>query len=115
MKKITLDMVTVSVNVIPEFENISDILSFERTGVDHSEYINHVIQDGGANPWLWGSVEVTVELTGFSELSASEYLGCVTYESKEDFVKDSGYYDSMVSDALDALNAKVQKLSTIIL
>lgn len=52
------------------------------------------------NDWAWCHVVVTAEYDG---LTASDSLGCCSYESEADFCKPGGYYDDMVSAALDDL------------
>lgn len=50
------------------------------------------------NDWAWCCVEVRVS---YGELSSSEYLGCCSYGSREDFEADG--YSDMLSEALDRL------------
>jgi hypothetical protein len=61
------------------------------------------------NPWAWCSVRVTASPKDpeHCELEASAYLGGCSYQSKKDFIKNSGYYEQMVEECLDELNAQV--------
>ena len=47
--------------------------------------------------WGWCQVEVKVQ---YKDLEASDYLGGCSYKGQRDFVKNSGYYDDMVSTAI---------------
>ena len=53
--------------------------------------------------WAWCSVKVEVRWNGFR---GTDYLGCCSYESEEDFRK-SEYYNDMISEALAELNREV--------
>ena len=59
----------------------------------------------GGNVWAWASVCVTVSPKDpeFCDLEESDYLGCCSYESKSDFIKNSGYYEEMVSECISRL------------
>ncbi len=52
------------------------------------------------------------------DLSASSYLGCCSYAGGTDFIKNSGYYESMCEEALAALEelpeAKLTALRTAV-
>jgi len=57
------------------------------------------------NIWAWCSVEVKVSWHNFS---ASDYLGCCSYENEQDF-RNSGYFLDMVDTCLENLNAQREK------
>ncbi len=106
MKVLTASDVLIEILIEEEPEPIEKALSFKSTGADHSEYIEKVQNDNGYNPWLWCFVEVRATYKG---LSGSAYLGGCTYEDEEGF-KAGGYYEQMVSEALEELNANIQNL-----
>lgn len=56
------------------------------------------------NPWAWCSVTVRAEWCG---LVAEDHLGGCSYESEAEFRAPGGYFDDMVSSALDALAERV--------
>ena len=58
--------------------------------------------------WAWCMVTVRVELD-FSDIYSEQYLGCCSYEGQEDFVKNSGYYDDMLQEALDDIKKQLSQ------
>lgn len=63
--------------------------------------------------WLYFCAKVTASLNG--RTLAEDYLGCCIYESAEDFVKNSGYYEDMrdevVQEARQWLDAAVESVT----
>lgn len=57
--------------------------------------------------WAWAMVGVSVD---WEDLEATEYLGCCSYDSEEDFRNNSGYYEDMLENALFNLNQRLQQL-----
>lgn len=55
--------------------------------------------------WAWCCVKVEACYAGFE---ATEYLGCCSYESKDDFIENSGYYEDMVETCLENLNEQLK-------
>lgn len=106
--KLTKDQVTFSITTEPEFQSISEVLSFTATGADHSEYIQKVLDDNGNNPWLWCSVKVEAK---FKSLDGVAYLGGCAYENEADFIND-GYYEQMQDEALSDLQSKIDAIIT---
>ena len=67
--------------------------------------------DKAEHPWGWCTVKVSVSFkevrNGKSiKFKGSAYLGCGSYLNSVDFVKNSGYFESLVSDAV--YNARVR-------
>ena len=58
--------------------------------------------------WAWCNVRVQVSY-GSCFVATSSHLGACSYKNEKDFVKNSGYYDSLVEEALDDLNVEVQE------
>jgi len=58
------------------------------------------------NPWAWCSVKVTATLGSFQ---GSDYLGCCSYASEEDFKASGGYYDDMVDAAIEELTKELER------
>lgn len=106
MKVLEVSDVIIEIIIDESFQPIEKALSFKETGADHSEYIEKVQNDNGDNLWLWCDVEVKATYKG---VSGSAYLGGCAYESEEDF-KAGGYYEQMVSEALEELNSNIKDL-----
>lgn len=55
---------------------------------------------GAGDIWAWANVLVTAEWHG---LTGTDSLGGCSYKDEADFIQNSGYYDDMVSNAIDEL------------
>lgn len=108
MKTLTKDMVDFQISIKQEDISIEKYLSFELTGVDHSEYIKKVLDDDGYNPWLWCVVKVSALYKG---LTSTNYLGGCCYESEDKFKADR-YYQDMKDVAFDELKNQVDDILT---
>jgi hypothetical protein len=60
--------------------------------------------------YLWFCAKVTASKAGV-ELGC-DYLGACMYESASDFMAEGGYYEDMVSRAIDEARAKLAELAT---
>ncbi len=76
-----------------------------------SEEIDALIEEAQFNIWKWCSVEVKGTFMG---LEASDYLGACSYEDKDDFIKNSGYYADMCQNVLTELQTKIDEIVTIL-
>lgn len=56
------------------------------------------LNDG--NEWAWCTAAVRAT---WNALEATDYLGCCSYESAEDFKRPGGYYQQMVDTVIDEL------------
>jgi len=54
--------------------------------------------------WAWAAVTVIAEYEGFK---GWDHLGGCSYKDERDFVKNSGYYEDMKSEAYDDLLSKM--------
>ena len=54
------------------------------------EVEDEIIADLESNPWAWCCVKVTARAGG---LEGTDYLGCCSYESEEDFRRGGSYED----------------------
>lgn len=54
--------------------------------------------------WAWAHVAVTATWNGFS---ASNAISGCSYANEADFTRPGWYYDDMVSEAIDRLNADI--------
>ena len=104
IRKISLS--EINIQIIVSDETISP---FEQL----SECMNHLdIQDlldeaETSNIWKWCFVEVKGSYKG---MEVSDYLGCCSYVSEEDFINNSGYYNDMCETVLDAIQEQANDL-----
>lgn len=94
-------------------EDSSPIDSFGYDTEEENEQAAKEIQEDidSGNPYAWFVAKVTARWNGFH---ASEYLGCCSYKSEEDFKTESGYYPQMRSEALAALNEQLDDTYTLL-
>lgn len=59
------------------------------------------------NEWAWCMVEVRASV---GSLSASDYLGCCSYRSREDFESPDGYYPQMCEEAYRLLCLEAERI-----
>lgn len=81
-------------------EDISmyDVLSLSETGIDHSATFEAVRRE--ELKYFCARV-VVVKCEHGNVLKGEDYLGCCFYEDSEDFVKNSGYFEGMINQAID--------------
>ena len=105
MRKLTKNDVVVSVVALYEPTAIEGNAVCSGDADYDNLFNNQIRKDlNDGNDWAWCSVcvKVTERNTGISRV---DHLGCCSYADREDFIKNSGYYDDMVSNCLDELNA----------
>jgi len=68
-----------------------------------------IMEDLEWNDWAWCTVEVQAVHVP-SGLTGSDWLGCCSYDSEEQFTEPGGYYDDMKERALEELESKVETL-----
>jgi hypothetical protein len=68
-----------------------------------------IIDNIESGKWLWFIAKVTASKCGV-ELAETYLSGCC-YESKEDFIENSGYYDDMVKEVTEAAQLKILELT----
>lgn len=57
------------------------------------------------NDWNWCCAKVKVTIAGMlNGPSGTSYLGHCCYENEEDFIQNSGYYETMINDAIAELH-----------
>lgn len=75
---------------------------------DDQETIDQITEEWeNGNDWAWCNIAVTVHYMG---LTSVQYLGCCSYESEEDFVDNSGYYDDMGREAIAEIIEQVESI-----
>jgi len=64
------------------------------------------------NEWAWcvAKVEARIELADGNQLSEAAYLGACTDGSESEFVNNSGYYEQLAVEAIDAVRQKLRLL-----
>lgn len=115
MKPLTLKSAGVTLELLCEPEYIpieGNALASGDDAEDAKEYARIRAELESGNDWAWCcahvrvSYEVAIEGQAFpARLEGNDYLGACSYASEADF-KAGGYYDDMVSAALDDLNAR---------
>ena len=59
--------------------------------------------------WGWCTVKVTAK---WNSIEHSEFCGACSYESEDDFIKNSGYFEDMKREAIDCLFAELSKIES---
>ena len=77
---------------------------FDETVEDISEICSKI--DAGLLSWFCARVEVYQQ----GILLGTDYLGGCLYESPMHFVKESGYYDDMITEAITHAENNLEKL-----
>ena len=108
MKKITRDMVTLTLTADAEDDNPEGHFASGDDEQDRKdcEAIRKDLDSG--NDWAWCCAHLRGEFNG---LRADAYLGGCNYDSREQFMEPGGYYDDMVAEVLADLNAQAATLS----
>lgn len=104
MKKLTLQDIVIS--IIVEDESFS---AYTQLGECMSkEEISELLEEARtSNVWKWCMVEVKGTYKG---LESSEYLGGCSYDSEEDFINNSEYYNDMCEAVLSDLQKQVEEI-----
>lgn len=64
------------------------------------------LDDG--DTWAWAQTKVTASIDGV-DIEGEDYLGACSYRNAKDFIRKSGYWDDMKSEAKDQLFDKLAK------
>lgn len=75
-----------------EYEHPQDCYASGNDDYDE-DLIKGIIEDSKWNDWAWCCIKVTGNYKG---ITASDYLGCCSYHSKEDFMEDKYFKDMQV-------------------
>lgn len=86
-------------------EDISPIGQFDSGGVALDQ---EIIDDIAAGNLTWFMAKVTASKNGIA--LADSYLGACCYKSHEGFIKDSGYYEDMVSEVIAEAKTAIKLL-----
>lgn len=104
LRKLTLADVEVELKVEPEDDPVRG--SFDSGDPERDKAMEDDILrslDRG-DVWAWCCVVITAKWKGWR---GEKTLGRCSYESEEDFREKNDYYDTMVEEALDDLNAEL--------
>jgi hypothetical protein len=98
---LNVNEIEISIECLEEYESPHDSFSECLT----KEEINDLWESSESNPWKWCCVKVTASYTDPTgrTYSEDEYLGCCNYDSKEDFINNSGYFEDMKKEAIESL------------
>jgi len=102
-RKLKASEVVVRLEVKPEDVSVSGSFASGEPERDREQEREVLARLNRGDEWAWFCAKVTVSWGSFS---ATEHLGCCSYASEEDF-KKGGYYDDMVTNALEELNQQV--------
>jgi len=94
------DGVRFDVECLPEDASIEG--NVQASGDDEADReAEDAVRDdlNNGNPWAWCCVRVTAHYKGFR---GTDYLGCCSYRSEEDFLNDA-YYQDMCNVAFQEL------------
>jgi hypothetical protein len=108
MKKITRKTPGLVIEVTAEYEYtdyVGNCMASGDDAVDREEEESIRTQLANGNEWAWCTARVRVSL---GDLFETEYLGCCSYESREDFMH-SAYYEDMVEACLCSLTKQAQR------
>jgi hypothetical protein len=104
LRKLTIDDVTVTLRAEPEDVPVRGNAVASGDDATDREVEDKIIADlERGSEWAWCCAVVEVSWGSFKNVAT---LGCCSYRSEEDF-RASGYYDEMVSEALDGLNGGI--------
>lgn len=104
LKKLTKEDVKITLAALQEDTSIEGAAS--ELGEVKDDFIKIVREARKKSKWGWCTVRLEVTYKGFS---GTAYLGECSYASKEDFISNSGYYESMLNDALADINGVVSR------
>ena len=74
----------------------------EKADLATEEWILQELRSG--NDWAWCCIEVKAT---WKEFEGSDFLGCCSYCSEENFKAPGGYYEDMQAEALSSLNENI--------
>jgi hypothetical protein len=77
------------------------------------EQLEDLREAASQNIWKWCSVGVTAHYTtedGTILVSDTEWLGCCSYESEQDFIDNSGYYEDMKDTVTKDIMGQVKNI-----
>jgi len=105
MRKLTEKDVEFTLECLPEFTPIEGNCCAidEETDRRQEQLVRDQLEAG--NDWAWCCVKVSAKWEGFE---GTDFLGCCSYESEEQFKQPGGYYEDMLKVALDDLNAEIE-------
>ena len=102
----TINQVEFELTAEPEYIEIRG--SFDSGDADLDEETAQKIESQlEYNEWAWCCVKVDCNYKG---LTGTDYLGGCNYDSKEDFIKNSGYYEDMKETAYNDLIQQIKNL-----
>jgi hypothetical protein len=101
-KEKILSKMHITIEALPEYAHPKEFY-------DDEQDIKHVCELHKETDWGWCTVKVTAK---WNDIEESEYLGACSYESEEDFIKNSGYFEDMKREAIACLFATIQKIES---
>jgi hypothetical protein len=106
LRNLTKKDVIIEVEALEEYTAIRGNVCASGNDAQDKETEDSIIASvNSGNDWAWCTIKITVKWNAFD---CSTYLGCCSYDSEEDFIKDD-YYTDMVNEAIEGLNDILQR------
>jgi hypothetical protein len=107
LRKLTRDDVTINLEVDYDDTPVrGNLVCSDEPELDKRDEDEVFRRLGRGDVWAWALVKVTAKWNGFRAVT---YLGGCTYDNEEQFMESGGYYEDMIDEALEDLNAQVQE------
>ena len=94
-----------AVTPLPEIELPEDCFACD-TETDKA-ICQRIREDAEWNEWAWCCVEIKGQWNG---LEAVAYLGACSYENKQSFIENSGYYEDLRQQVIEQLQGQAQRI-----
>lgn len=104
--KIDRDEIEIELILHPEYEQIEGNACACGEPDCYEAHIKPIIEDAEYNPWAWCCVEVRATFDG---VTGSDFLGGCSYKNEADFKTPGGYYEDMVNEAIERLEAELER------
>jgi hypothetical protein len=99
-KLLNLDLFEFEIECLPEDLPVRGNASFIDEETDRAIEDRIIADLERGNEWAWCTVKVTARLIGCEWLEGESSLGCCSYASEEDFIKNSGCLDDLKREAV---------------
>lgn len=107
IKQLTKEDVKITIEAENEHTPIEGNAFFSDNVEEVKQIENEIREKLEYNIWAWCCVKVTVTFMG---MEGTDYLGACSYDSEEDFIKNSGYYDQMIDTCIKEIQTELETL-----
>lgn len=98
----------IQVTAEPEDESPVGYFASDDKAADAALVQSILDREEHGDDWAWFTAHVRVTYRGV--LSADAYLGACSYANEAEFREPGGYFDDLVSECIDEINAKLAVL-----